>query len=196
MADHGSGGAGLNDARRPNAQHQEGRVIEARVLEALRANDFFAQMTDDDAREFIDACEALTVLPGQALWSPGEVKDAAYILVSGRVEITFRVQPDGQREDQYSRPGSLLTLSSLVHPWEHESAGMPLERSRLLRLSRDAFLKLFEAGRPSAFYLIDAIADDLVDEMRDANRRLHEVFGHPAETLRMLRRRSRGASGG
>ncbi len=144
-----------------------------------------------DLAELVDAGEHLTVMPGQALWAPGDVKDAAYILLAGRVEISYRVQPDGQRRDQITEPGSLMTLSSLVYPWPHGSAGTPLERSQVLRLTREAFADLFEARRPAAFVLVDAIADDLVQEMRDANRRLHEVFGHPAETLRMLRRRSR-----
>ena len=32
---------------------------------------------------------------------------------------------------------------------------------------------------------------EAVNEMRDVNRRVHQVFGHPAETLRLLRRRVR-----
>ncbi|AWV90620.1 Crp/Fnr family transcriptional regulator [Bradymonas sediminis] len=161
------------------------------IFDKIGESAFFARLQADDARALVAACEPLTVLPGQAIWSPGEAKDAAYILVSGRVQINYRVQPDGHREDQYAAPGTFLTLSSLVHSWRHASAGIALERSQLLRLTRPEFEELFEAGHPAAFALVDLIADDLVAEVRDANRRLHEVFGHPAETLRMLRRRSR-----
>lgn len=166
------------------------------VVRELGEHAFFGQMSEADIGELVAASELITLLPGQALWVPGEVKDAAFILVSGRVELTFRIQPDGQRQAQYTVAGTLLTLSSLVHPWPHASAGVALERSRLLKLTHTAFMALFEAGRPCAYYLVDAIADDLVEEVRDANRRLHEVFGHPAETLRMLRRRSRTEAGG
>lgn len=166
------------------------------LVRQLSAHAFFGQMSTADVGELVAASELITLLPGQALWAPGEVKDAAFVLVSGRVELTFRIQPDGQRQAQYTVPGTLLTLSSLVHSWPHASAGVALERSRLLKLTRTNFMALFEAQRPCAFYLVDAIADDLVEEVRDANRRLHEVFGHPAETLRMLRRRSRTEAGG
>ncbi len=159
--------------------------------DALDGCGIFAEMERSEIEVLVEACEPVTVMPGQPLWSPGDPKDAAYILVSGRVEISYRVEPDGTRKVQYTEAGSLLTLSSLVHPWEHGSAGTPLERSELLELSREVFDQLFEDGHPAAYFLVDAIAEDLVDEMRDANRRLHEVFGHPAETLRMLRRRSR-----
>lgn len=159
--------------------------------QALAGRGIFADWEQSEIEELVEVCEALTLMPGQALWSPGEPKDAAFILVSGRVEVSYRVQPDGQRKDQFTEPATALTLSSLVHPWPHGSAGTPLERSVVLRLTCEKFEELFEAEHPAAFHLIDAIAEDLVGEMRDANRRLHEVFGHPAETLRMLRRRSR-----
>jgi CRP/FNR family transcriptional regulator, cyclic AMP receptor protein len=164
--------------------------------DALEGKGIFAEVDRSELDELVEVCEPLTVMPGQPLWAPGDAKDAAYILVSGRVEISYRVQPDGQRKIQYTEPGQLLTLSSLVHAWEHGSAGTPLERSQLLSLSQDDFRALFEARHAAAFLLVDAIAEDLVDEMRDANRRLHEVFGHPAETLRMLRRRSRDVGRG
>ncbi len=168
------------------------RMADAKThAEMLAGRGIFADWERSEIEDLVEVCEALTLMPGQALWSPGDPKDAAFILLSGRVEISYRVQPDGQRKDQFTEPATLLTLSSLVHAWEHGSAGSPLERSEVLRLSHDKFRELFEARHPAAFHLVDAIAEDLVQEMRDANRRLHEVFGHPAETLRMLRRRQR-----
>lgn len=169
----------------------DGSHIDAALYETLGRSAFFAALSPPDAGALLGACERVTALAGQPIWSPGEVKDAAYILVSGRVQVTYRVQPDGQRDDDYSTPGSLLTLSSLVHPWAHASAGIALERSELLRLAQVDFMRLFDAAHPAALALVDAIGDDLVAEVRDANRRLHQVFGHPAETLRILRRRSR-----
>lgn len=161
------------------------------LAQALAGRGIFADWEPSEIADLVEVCEALTLMPGQALWSPGESKDAAFILVSGRVEVSHRVQPDGQRKDQFTEPATALTLSSLVHSWPHGSAGTPLERSVVLKLTGERFEELFDAEHPAAFHLVDAIAEDLVQEMRDANRRLHEVFGHPAETLRMLRRRSR-----
>ena len=111
--------------------------------------------------------------------------------LKGRIEVTSRVQPDGQRTTQFDEVGEVLSLPSLVNAWEHRSAGTAVDRSEVLELTRSTFDELFDDEHPAAFRLVDAIADELVGEMRDANRRLHEVFGHPAETLRMLRRRSR-----
>lgn len=170
--------------------------VDPTLVELLRQGDFFARLDTQAIEDCLRASELITALAGQPIWSPEEPKDAAFILVSGRLKLSFRVQPDGQREAQYTQSGTLLSLSSLVHPWPHASACVALERSRVLKLGARDFQRLFEAERPIAFALIDAIADDLVEEMQDANRRLHEVFGHPAETLRMLRRRNpRGSAG-
>jgi CRP-like cAMP-binding protein len=112
-------------------------------------------------------------------------------LVRGRIERTQRSWPDLQRTQQFSEPGALMSISSLVSAWAHTSAAYPLEPSEVLVLDHAAFQQLMDAHHPAAFRLVDAIAENLVHEMRDVNRRLQEVFGHPAETLRSLQRRMR-----
>ena len=160
------------------------------MIAVLSNRGIFKALDDAAVGELIAACEPVTRMSGQPLWSQGDVGQAAFILLEGRVEMSWRAQPQGQRKQQYSEPGDLLSLSSLVHPWRHRSAATPLERTELLMLERDDFQRLFDAQHPAAYQLVDAIANNLVADMRDANRRLHEVFGHPAETLRMLRRRT------
>lgn len=151
----------------------------------------FTELDHDEVLDLVEVCEHDRVIAGQALWAPGDPSEAGYILLEGRIEVTYRVQPDGQRTMQYSEPGSLFSINSLVGSWEHTSSGTAVERSEVLELTREGFDSLFNEQHPAAFVITDALADELVEEMRDANRRLHEVFGHPAETLRMLRRRSR-----
>ncbi len=151
----------------------------------------FTELDHDELLDLVEVCKHERVIAGQALWAPGDPSEAGYILLEGRIEITYRVQPDGQRTMQYSEPGSLFSINSLVGSWEHTSSGTAVERSEVLELTRERFDALFDEQHPAAFVITDALADELVEEMRDANRRLHEVFGHPAETLRMLRRRSR-----
>ena len=160
------------------------------LIETLGSSPFFDQMAEDHLRDLVDRCQLKTHISGEALWAAGEPGDAAYILVEGRLETTWRVQPDGQRSRQAARPGEILGLAYLVHDWAHESSAYPLEKSEVLELERTDFAQMFEHGHPAAQRLAEAVADELVDEVRDANRRMHEVFGHPADTLRTLRRRA------
>ena len=162
-----------------------------RYVEQLSKAEFFRDFEPPEFEELLQVCERKSLAPRESLWAVGSPKDAAYILVEGRVEQTRRLPPDGQRVEQIDRPGSLLSLSSLVKEWKHQSSATALERTELLRLEREDFRRLFDDEQIAAYRLVDELAEQLVAEMRDANRRLHEVFGSPAETLRTLRRRVR-----
>lgn len=166
-------------------------MADASYADKIADRGLFEQLERDEVLDLVEVCEHKRVIGGQPLWAPGDPSETGYILLDGRIEITYRVQPDGQRTLQHSEPGSLFSINSLVGSWKHTSSGTAVERSEVLELSRDSFDRLFEDEHPAAFVITDALADELVEEMRNANRRLHEVFGHPAETLRMLRRRSR-----
>lgn len=161
------------------------------VVEQLGRTRFFEALTADDLATLVGACDRKILAPREALWAVGSVGDEAYILLDGQVELTWRLPPDGHRVDQMGDPGQMLGLSFLVKPWKHESAAMAVRRTEVLVMTRSSFEQLLEASEEAAYFLIDEIAEQLVAEMRDANRRLHEVFGNPAETLRTLRRRVR-----
>ena len=161
------------------------------VIEILQGSNAFGGLSRGELLQMVNACQRRTVHPGEAVWAVGEPTDATYILLRGRVERSVTVYPDGHRTTQYARPASLLSLHSLVQQLPHTSAGTALEQTEVLELARDSFEELFAAEHPASYAILDALAEELVSEMRDANRRLHEVFGHPAETLRMLRRRMR-----
>lgn len=161
------------------------------LIRTLTTHAFFQPWDDEALRELIRLTTLKTFHVGEALWREGDEDACAYILIHGRIERTLHVRPEGYRTTQHAVPGTMLSLSSLVHPWEHTSTGTPLETVTVLELTRANFMGMFEAESPTAYRLVDAIATNLVEEMRDANKRLHQVFGQPAETLRMLRRRMR-----
>ncbi|WP_164856381.1 Crp/Fnr family transcriptional regulator [Lujinxingia sediminis] len=161
--------------------------------EALRARPFFDTLSDEEFERLIDACDLRTLAPREVLWAVGRQGQSCYVLISGRLEQSLTRQPAGRKVTQIDRPGTFMALSYLVKPWRHHSSTIALERSVVLKLDRERFEAMFEAGDAVAFRLVDELAEALVQEMRDANERLHEVFGNPAETLRLLRRRTRNA---
>lgn len=161
------------------------------IIEILSGCPQFMHWPHEDLSALVVSCQVRTVHHGEALWTEGQEGDSAFILLKGRVERSQHVRPEGHRFWQFEQPGSMLSLASLVERWPHTSAGAPLEPSVVLELKRDKFLQMFNAGYPAAYRIMDAIAEHIVQEMRDANRRVHQVFGHPAETLRLLRRRVR-----
>lgn len=159
-------------------------------VEKLLKKSYLAEFERDELARLVDACKTRVFLPGEALWAVGEKRTGAFIIVSGRVERKVRLT-GSRRNEQYGETGRILALSALVSDWEFHSSAYALERSEILILTQDAFRKLFEAEDIVAYKLVDQIAEYLVRDMRRANERVQEVFGRPAETLRMLRRRIR-----
>lgn len=161
-----------------------------RYFEALLGRDEMARFEDDELRALIEACDARHLQSSNPLWVSNEVRSHAFFLVSGSVERHTRTHA-GRVVQQYNSPGTVLSLSALVKQWEYHSSAHALEATEVLALSRATFLHLFEEREPVAYKLVDAIGEYLVSDMRKANGRLQDVFGRPAETLMMLRRRIR-----
>jgi CRP-like cAMP-binding protein len=161
------------------------------LVARLQEGAFFGKWPAEHVAALVERCTLETFHVGEALWTQGQTEQRAFVLVRGRIERTQRSWPDLQRTQQFSEPGALMSVSSLVGAWAHTSAAYPLEPSDVLVLDHVAFGELMAENHPAAFRLVDAIAENLVQEMRDVNRRLQEVFGHPAETLRTLQRRMR-----
>ena len=159
-------------------------------IEALAGRAALAGFTPDELRRVVESATPRVVHSGEPLWSAGEPRESVFILVSGRIERVIK-SFSGRRVDHYAEPGALLSLVSLAGDWPYQSSAYALDRSEVLCLSRDAFLALFEAREPAAYHIVDALGEYLVADMHDANERLQQVFGHPAETLRGLRRRVR-----
>lgn len=164
-----------------NSQDYVDRLLGKGYLEAFES---------DELERLIDACHSKVYVSGEALWAAGDSRNKAFILVSGRIERKIRLTGN-RRNEQYQQPGHILALSALVSDWTFHSSAYALERSELLLLETEAFQNLLEAEDSAAYKLVDQIAAYLVRDMREANARAQEVFGQPAETLRMLRRRIR-----
>ncbi len=161
--------------------------------EVLASTSFFEDFEDAQLQSLVGACQRRQLASREALWAVGASGDAAYILIDGRLEQTRLLPPDDKRVDQISETGTPIGLSYLVKAWDHDSTMTAIEATELLELKRPAFNELFDDGQIAAYRLVDHLAEQLVRQMRDANERLHDVFGNPAETLRMLRRRVRKA---
>jgi len=160
------------------------------MVTVLHGRGAMTRFEDDELRELVAACELNPVQAKAALWIAGDVRSHAYILVNGRLERSTKTHT-GRVTQQHSEPGTILSISSLVNPWAYHGSCYALERTELLALSRAKFIELFDARADVAYKLVDAIGEYLVADMRKANERLQEVFGRPAETLMMLRRRIR-----
>lgn len=164
-----------------------------RIEKILSQAPFFNEFPPEELELLIQSCQLRRFAPREAIWAVGVPGEGLLILLQGRVERTRRATPAGQQVDQFGQPGALLGLSYLAGDWKRQSTATALEHTELLILKRERFQALLDNKEPAAFRLADKLAEELVQDMREANRRLQEVFGNPAETLRTLRRRARTA---
>ena len=160
------------------------------IIETIRGREVMSRFDDDELRALVEACQLRVLQTSDPLWVSEQVRTHAFILVSGVIERHTRTHA-GRVRNQHSVPGTILSISALVKPWTYHSSAQALETTELLALSRATFLELFDAREMVAYKLVDAIGEYLVADMRKANGRLQDVFGRPAETLMMLRRRIR-----
>lgn len=160
------------------------------IIEKISGRGAMIRFESDELAELVHACETRFLQPREPLWLNDDVRSHAYILVDGRLEHSARTHA-GRVSQQYQEPGTILSISSLVNAWPYHGTCVALDRTTVLALSRAQFLELFESRSDLAYKVVDAIGEYLVADMRKANERLQDVFGRPAETLMMLRRRIR-----
>lgn len=165
-------------------------MISAQILDVLSIAEEFSNFTRDELQALVEVSSTRIILDGQSLWGLGESRHACFVLLSGSIERRYP-GTSCVIVETFDVPGDVLSWSALVGSAGYYSAAYAKERAEVLVLTRETFQDLFAADAPVAYALIDLISTYLANDMRAANTRLKDVFGRPAETLRMLRRRIR-----
>ncbi len=162
----------------------------SQILDILSIAEEFSNFKPDELHALVEASSTRIILDGQSLWGLGESRNACFVLLSGSIERRY---PGTSRVivESFEIPGDVLSWSALVGSAGYYSAAYAKERAEVLVLTREKFQALFAEDAPVAYALVDLISIYLANDMRAANTRLKDVFGRPAETLRMLRRRIR-----
>lgn len=87
--------------------------------------------------------EDVALKAGETLFRAGDAADASYVLLSGRLDLVS--EPVGRRRRLCEvLPGALLGETALLIATTRPATARALEASRLLRISRAAFLRVLE----------------------------------------------------
>ena len=160
------------------------------ILEILSVAKQFSKFTPEELQALVTAATVRTIQEGEPLWGVGEPRHSAFVLLSGSIERRY---PGSSRVvvELVQAPGDVVSWSALVGDAPYRSVSYAKERAKVLVLTREKFLSLFAEDAPVAYAIVDLFSAYLAHDMGAANKRLREIFGRPAETLLMLRRRSR-----
>ncbi len=114
---------------------------------------------DPIAREELDqALEPIDLHAGETLFAGGDPRDAAFLILRGRISLTEQFPQGGAQPVRVLSPGEGVGEIGLVARGPHTSTARALDDARVLRLGRIAFEGLCERHPESMSRLADFIA--------------------------------------
>ncbi|MEM1347524.1 MAG: hypothetical protein AAGI01_03145, partial [Myxococcota bacterium] len=73
--------------------------------DTLLKHPFFSEWRPIELDTLLGRCTLRTFTHGEALWTVGSPAESAFVLLSGRIERTRTIQPDGYLSQQFGAPG-------------------------------------------------------------------------------------------
>jgi CRP-like cAMP-binding protein len=124
----------------------------------------FAELDDADSARLLATAQALHCRAGECLFLLGDHADRLYVMLSGKVELTFPLSFGGAVHDvavESKTRGSALGWSALVKPHRFTLSARAVESSELALFSRQDLFRLFEA-EPRIGYTVTRYVAELV----------------------------------
>jgi CRP-like cAMP-binding protein len=129
---------------------------------ALKAFGPFADLSDGEREEVAERLEERELSPDETLFAEGDEADALVLVVDG----CLRLSSGRSRETATLPGGSLLGGFSLFAVGTRETTAVGSERSRVLLLRREEFLRLAEDSPRTACRVATALAAELALQTR------------------------------
>ena len=123
---------------------------------------------------------------GQTLCREGEAGRSFFVIVDGTIEIHKELP--GGRQELLAEVGrdTMLGEVALIDRQPRSATMKAATPALVLECTADDFDRLFWAGTPFAYKLLDTIVTQLAQRLREADHELHDLFSNPRETLLKL----------
>ena len=105
--------------------------------EVLRHVPLFALLDDEETAVLAGQVELTKFAPRQRIYKIGEAGGQAYVVVSGRVQVTTVDQDHQEVEIDEPTRGEFFGFASMLDQTPHQSGAMALEETLCLEVSRD-----------------------------------------------------------
>ena len=141
--------------------------------EFVRSLDYFKGFSEKEINVLLGVLRMQPLRDGQSLFRQGQVGNAVYFIVAGKIRVTIGAGEDEEDLATLGR-GDLFGQVALVDG--RRSANCTADGDTVvLALDRNEFDLLFNSGSTFAFKFLDIISRILVGQLRGANQRLAEV---------------------
>jgi CRP/FNR family cyclic AMP-dependent transcriptional regulator len=130
--------------------------------EDLRRASIFGELSDSEAARLIAVARSQQCQMGECLFLLGDYADRLYVVVTGRVELTFPLSFGGEVRDvpvESKTPGSVLGWSALVKPHRLTLSARAAETSTLATFLRQDMLRVFQAEPHIGYAVMRHIAE-------------------------------------
>jgi CRP-like cAMP-binding protein len=157
------------------------------IMEMLNSLEFFRGLSEREKNTLLAIVEARTYSPGEILCREGDRAFTFFVVCRGEVDV-FKELSVGNRE-RLGRlgPGSMVGQVSLIDGKARSATVCAHSRVITLECTRDDFDRLFNAGSPFAYKIMDQVIIHLTRRLRDANNQVYNLYSRPTQTLKKLR---------
>jgi CRP/FNR family cyclic AMP-dependent transcriptional regulator len=124
--------------------------------EALRQAAIFGELQDAEVARLLAVARAQQCRKGECLFLLGDHADRLFVVLAGKVELTFPLSFGGVVRDvpvELKIPGSALGWSALVKPHRFTLSARAAEPAELAAFLRQDLLRVFEA-EPRVGYVV------------------------------------------
>lgn len=130
--------------------------------EELRRAAIFGKLRDTEVARLLAVARAQQCRTGECLFLLGDHADRLFVVLAGKVELTFPLSFGGVVRDvpvESKTPGSALGWSSLVKPHRFTLSARAAETSELAAFLRQDLLRVFEAEPHIGYVVMRHIAE-------------------------------------
>lgn len=147
----------------------------------------FAGLTQREKGTLLAIFHVQSYEQGEVLCREGDRAFSFFVITRGVVEIFKELGPGAGKErlGQLGRP-SMVGQVSLIDGKPRSATVVAKTAVSTIECSRDDFERLFNAGSPFAFKVLDQIVIHLSRRLRDANHQIYNLYSRPTETLLKL----------
>jgi CRP/FNR family transcriptional regulator, cyclic AMP receptor protein len=128
----------------------------------LRRAAIFGELQDTEVARLLAVARSQQCHKGECLFLLGDHADRLYVVLTGKVELTFPLSFGGVVRDvpvESKTPGSALGWSALVKPHRFTLSARGVETSELATFPRQDLLRVFEAEPRIGYVVMRHIAE-------------------------------------
>jgi CRP-like cAMP-binding protein len=156
------------------------------VRELVDALELFGELSARERNILAAVLRVRIIEDAEVLCREGDRGASFFIVAKGTISV-YKELPNDQREKLADiGPNNLIGQVALIDGKPRSATCLANGRSLVLECARDDFDRLFQAGSPFAFKIINQVVIDLAKRLRDANKQLHELYSNPKKTLLLL----------